>query len=111
MGRSLSHPLSMIGGMKAWKDIAQAAERTHGIVTYDQLRAAGLSDHQVRVGIGSGRLVPMGYGVFRMGGAPPSFEGDVLAAIAEFPGDTWASHHTAARLHDLRIQLPRPASS
>lgn len=103
--------------MKAWKDIAQAAERTHGVVTYDQLRAAGLSDHQVRAGIANGRLVPRGYGVFRMAGAPPRFEGDVLAAIAEFPGDTWASHHTAARLHDLRIraaeariELTRPTS-
>jgi len=51
-------------------------------------------------------LVDLGYGVFRLGGVPPSFPGDVLAAIGAFPGETWASHHTAARLEDLRVWAP-----
>lgn len=102
-------------GMHLWKDLATTAEREHGIVTYDQLTGAGLSDRQVRRWLGDGRLVDLGYGVFRLGGVPPGFAGDVLAAIKAFPDETYASHHTAARLHDLRvhsrdrrIELTRP---
>lgn len=101
--------------MDGWKQIARAAERTRGVVTYDALRAVSLSDGQIRRCVADGRLLDTGYGVYRIGGAPPSFEGDVLAAILEFPDFTWASHHTAARLLDLpvwardgRIELTRP---
>lgn len=92
--------------MERWKDLTRAAERAHGIVTYNELLGAGLSERQVRRWVGDGRLVDLGYGVFRLGGVPPSFAGDVLAAIKAFPGETWASHHTAARLHDLRVWAP-----
>lgn len=89
--------------MNGWREVTAAAERTRGVVTYDELRAAGLTDRQVRRCAAEGRLVDTGYGVFRVGGVPPSFEADVLAALMEFPGEAWASHHTANRLHDLRI--------
>lgn len=101
--------------MERWKDLTKAAERSHGIVTYDDVLATGMSERQVRRLCEDRRLVDLGYGVYRMGGAPPSFAGDVLAAIRAFPDETWASHHTAARLHDLRvwsrdqrIELTRP---
>lgn len=101
--------------MDGWKTVAQAAERTRGVVTYDALRAAGLSNGQIHRCVADGRLLDTGYGVYRVGGVPPSFEGDVLVALLEFADLTWASHHTAARLHDLRmwardqrIELTRP---
>jgi very-short-patch-repair endonuclease len=101
--------------MELWKELTKKAEREHGIVTYDQLLAAELSERQVRRWVGDGRLVDLGYGVYRIGGVPPSFAGEVLAAIRAFPDETWASHHTAARLLGLpvwsrepRIELTRP---
>jgi hypothetical protein len=92
--------------MERWKVITHAAERSHGIVTYDQLRHGGLSRSQIGRWVHDGRLVDLGYGVFRLGGAPPTFAGEVLAAIRAFPDQTWASHHTAARLEDLRLWAP-----
>lgn len=89
--------------MKNWNDLTAAAEQAHGIVTTAQLLAAGTTERQLGTLVEGGRLVRVGYGTFRIGGAPPSFEGQALAAVLEFAGFTWASHHTAARLHDLRL--------
>jgi very-short-patch-repair endonuclease len=101
--------------MERWKDLTRAAERAYGIVTYDQLSAGGLSRSQVLRWVRDGRLVDVGYGAYRLGGVPPSFEGEVLAAISAFPGETWAGCSTAGRLDDLpvwspdgRIELVRP---
>jgi very-short-patch-repair endonuclease len=94
--------------MDGWKRVARAAEHTRGVVTYDGLCAVGLSDGQIRRCVSDGRLLDTGYGVFRVGGVPPSFEGDVLAAVLEFASETWASHHTANRLLDLRVWSSDP---
>ena len=104
-----------MGRMERWRELARAAEAAHGIVTSDELKAAGLSRSQVGRWVADGRLVDLGYGAFRIGGVPPSFAGAVLAAIRSFPDETWASHHSAARLlalpvwsPDDRIELTRP---
>ncbi|HMJ76184.1 MAG TPA: type IV toxin-antitoxin system AbiEi family antitoxin domain-containing protein [Iamia sp.] len=101
--------------MTTWTDLTHVAERTFGIVTRDQLLDAGLSDRTIDRWASDGRLVPVARGVFRIGGVPPSFEAAVVAAMKVFEGDTWASHHTAARLEKLglhgretRIELTRP---
>lgn len=101
--------------MERWKALMAKVEREHGIVTRDDLHAGGLSPRQVARWTDDGRLVPMAYGVFRLGGVPPSFEAEVLAAVKVFPDETWASHHTAARLWGIgvagrepRIELTRP---
>lgn len=104
-----------MAAMDGWKDLTRLAERAHGIVSHDELAAAGLSKRQLRRWVEDGRLVDTGYGTFRLGGVPPSFAGEVLSAIKAFPDETWASHHTAARLLGLpawsaddRIELTRP---
>lgn len=101
--------------MEHWKELMAKVEREHGIVTRDGLHAGGLSPRQVARWTSDGRLVPVAHGVFRLGGVPPSHGSEVLAAIKVFPGETWASHHTAARLWGLgivgreqRIELTRP---
>jgi hypothetical protein len=101
--------------MERWKELMAKVEREHGIVTRDDLHAGGLSPRQVARWTSDGRLVPVAHGVFRLGGVPPSHGSEVLAAIKVFPGETWASHHTAARLWGLgivgreqRIELTRP---
>lgn len=101
--------------MERWKDLTREAERSFGVVTRDQLSGVGLSSRTIDRWSAEGRLVPMAHGVFRLGGVPPSFEADVVAALRVFDGDTWGSHHTAARLLALgvsgrehRIELTRP---
>ena len=93
----------------------EQVEREHGVVARDDLLAAGLSPRELARWAEDGRLVSMARGVYRVGGAPPTFEAEVLAAIKVHPGDSWASHHTASRLASLglygpdpRIELTRP---
>lgn len=92
-------------------------ERRHGVVTYSDLIACGLSRGQISHLARSGRIVRRHRGVYRMAGAPPSLESQVASALAELHDDgaAWASHHTAARLwgipvhgRDPRIEVTRP---
>lgn len=92
--------------MDLWSDLAVRAESRHGIVVIDDLVQAGASRMQIQRWREEGRLVSCGYGSFRVGGAPMTYAGRVLAAIAEFPDESWASHRTAARLHGLDIACP-----
>jgi hypothetical protein len=92
--------------MDQWTDLATRAERRHGIVVVDDLIRSGASRMQIQRWREEGRLVPCGYGSFRIGGAPVTYAGRVLAAIEEFPDASWASHRTVARLCDLGITCP-----
>lgn len=83
-------------------------ERQHGVVARDDLLAAGLSPRELARWAEDGRLVSMARGVYRIGGVPPTFEAEVLAAIKVYSGDTWASHHTASRLASLGVYGPDP---
>ncbi|MGI8936611.1 MAG: hypothetical protein ACR2JF_00085 [Iamia sp.] len=101
--------------MERWKDLTTHAEHSFGVTTRDELLAAGLADRTIRRWAEDGRLVPLSYGGYRIGGVPPTFETEVVAAMKVFDGDTWASHHTAGRLEGLgvwgrehRIELIRP---
>ncbi len=101
--------------MEQWKRLMGQVEREHGVVSRDDLVGAGLSPRELARWCADGRLVPAAHGVYRLGGVPPSFEAEVLAAIKVFSGASWASHHTASRLWPLgiegrerRIELIRP---
>lgn len=92
-------------------------EAARGTVTHDELVMAGLSDRQIRHLRATGRLVPIHRGVFRVAGAPPTFESRVRAALRHLMDDglAWAAFFTAARLWglslwgpDLRIEVLRP---
>lgn len=103
------------GRMERWKQLMQQVEREHGVVTRDALVGAGLPSRQIDRWSEDGRLVPAAHGVFRLGGAPPTFDAEVLAAVKVFDGETWASHHTASRLwaagihgREQRVELTRP---
>jgi very-short-patch-repair endonuclease len=101
--------------MDAFKELMRKVEREHGIVTRDELLGAGLSERQITRWLRTGRLIPVAHGVYRMAGSPATFESEVMGAIRVFDGDTYASHHTAARLwgipiygRERRIELTRP---
>jgi hypothetical protein len=103
--------------METWKDLIPRVEARHGVVTYAQLVSAGMSHHQVLQERASGRLVAVHRGVYRVGGAPRTFEARVAAALDEVGADAlaWASHHTASEMWGLgvrsreqRIEVTRP---
>lgn len=89
--------------MERWKELVAKAEASHGIVTRTELLGAGMSPTQVERWRRLGRLVATTRGVYRIGGAPSTFAGQVTAAISAFEGETWVSHHSAARLWGLGV--------
>jgi len=80
--------------------IARIAVRQHGLVTRAQLRAAGLTERQIDRRLGTGQLIFVHTGVYRVPAIRPSYEQAVLAACLATGGV--ASHRCAARLFGLR---------
>lgn len=92
--------------MTTWTNLMESVARRHEVVARTELLAVGLSPGQIdRLGA-SGRLVITGVGVYRVAGAPDSFESRVLGAILGTEGEAWASHRTAARLWGIRVPGP-----
>lgn len=94
--------------MDQWKTVTAKAEASHGIITRLDLLGAGMSPAQVERWRRLGRLVDLTSGVYRIGGAPPTYPSEVLAAVRSFGGKTWASHGTAARLWGLGLDTGAP---
>lgn len=94
------------GAMTSWSQLMDHVSDRHGVVTRAELIGADLSDTQVDRLTSSGRLVIAGVGVFRVAGAPDSFEGRVLSAILGTESEVWASHRSAARLWGIRVPGP-----
>jgi hypothetical protein len=74
------------------------AGRQESVIHRDQLRAAGLSDSQIKTRVRDGRLVRKHAAVYLMGGAAFTFRGRVRAALLAAGPDAFASHTTAAQL-------------
>ena len=90
-----------------------SARRQHGLVMRSQLRP-GLSSRQVDRLLSTGRLEPVRRGVYRVGGAPPTWEQLVLAAVMAGGPGAFASFTCAAALWRLdrfdpdRIEITVP---
>jgi predicted transcriptional regulator of viral defense system len=72
--------------------------RQHGLLTRSQAMERGMSDGQIRLRLKSGRFVRLRHGVYRVQGAPSTWEQTLLAACLSTGGVV--SHHTACRLHE-----------
>lgn len=110
----MSHLRGVLAGMADLASLLESARSRHGLIRTDELVAAGASPRTVARWVASGRFESVGHGVLRAGGAPPTFEGTVLAAVLVFDDETWASHRTAAALWgipgfpaDGRVELLR----
>ncbi len=79
--------------------VAERARTQLGLITTPQAIALGLSRSTFHRRVGAGIWVPVGRRTFRLAGAPPGREVDVLAACLDL--DAVASHRTAAWLHGL----------
>jgi hypothetical protein len=81
--------------------LAAVAARQHGVFAARHVTELGFSDDERQVRLDSGRWGLIYDGVYRMGGAPQTWRGDVLAACWAAPTTAAASHHSAAALAGL----------
>src|SRR5689334_7343901 len=89
--------------MTELRAIGAVARRQHGLVTYDQILAAGISPSQLRRLVQTGGLIPLRRGVYRHNGVPVTWLQSVLAAVLAGGARAAASHTTAAVIWDLRV--------
>ena len=89
--------------------IARLASRNHGVVTRQELRAAGVTLAAIRHRLGSGALLTQHPGVYRVGHEAPSIEARYVAAVRAAGPDAALSARAAAHLHSLtRGRAPAP---
>jgi Transcriptional regulator, AbiEi antitoxin len=81
--------------------IDQCAARQYGLITHEQASRFGLSTRQINGRVDRGQWVRVVRGVYRIGGAPVTWQQTVLAACVAGPSPTLASHLTAAALHGV----------
>ena len=87
--------------MHADREVARIAERQHGLVTREQLGAAGLGRGGIAHRIGRGRLYRVHRGVYLVGHAlPPPHSREAAAVLACAPAAA-VSHRDAAVLLEL----------
>jgi uncharacterized protein DUF559/putative AbiEi antitoxin of type IV toxin-antitoxin system len=82
--------------------LARLAFEQHGIVTHQQLRAAGLGAGAIDLRVRNGRLHRLHRGVFAVGHTRLSREGRWLAAVLSFGEGALLSHVSAAALWGIR---------
>jgi hypothetical protein len=81
--------------------LAQVAAKQHAIFASWQLAPFGYSVAARQVRLSTGRWVLLFDNVYRMGGAPPTWRSDVLAACWAAGPTALASHRAAASLWGL----------
>ncbi len=81
--------------------VAGIAAGQHGVVTAEQLRAAGLSRDQVRHRVRIRRLLPLYRGVYAVGHAADSWQRRWMAAVLACGEGAVLSHRSAAALWKL----------
>jgi very-short-patch-repair endonuclease len=84
--------------MRTESCIQRLAERQRGLVTYEQLRAIGLSNAAIARRLALGRLHRVHFGVYVVGRRELSREGVFLAAVLAVGDDAVLSHFAAAAL-------------
>jgi len=96
---------SQVGHRGDWGErercLLALAERQHGVLTLDQLRALGLSAPGVRRRVARGRLHRMHRGVYALGRPDVPVEGRWMAAVLACGEGALLSHRSAVALHGL----------
>jgi very-short-patch-repair endonuclease len=81
--------------------VAKIASRQHGVVTFEQLLGAGLTQAGIQRRVAAGRLHRVYRGVYAVGHAGLSSEGKWFAAVAACGQGAALSHRSAAELWTL----------
>lgn len=94
--------------------LARIALRQHGILSCEDVFAAGGKLHHIKNRVRSGRWIRVHHGVYRLAGVPFTWHSRVLAAIKAAGPGAVASFFCAARLHgfgfmkaSIEISVPR----
>lgn len=91
----------------SWWRVAEFAERQHGVVSREQLRAIGMSDAAIDYAVATGRLFPIFRAAFGVGHPQVGSWGRMLAAVFACGSGTVVSHGTAAALLGLWENEPQ----
>ena len=83
-------------GRGAWEGVWEEADRQHGVVSRNQLRALGMSEGAINHAIATGRLHPLFRGAFAVGRPQVGRSGLLLAATLACGEGSVLSHGTAA---------------
>ena len=75
--------------------------RHYGVSSGEQLRALGLTRHQIELTVERRQIIAIHGGVYRLASTPESFEGRCLAACLADP-ELAISHQSAGRLSGIR---------
>lgn len=78
--------------------VARLAAARHGLVTRQEALGGGASASMVQRWLTAGRLERVGSSVYRVAGAPPTWEQHLLAAVLACGSGAIASHRSAARV-------------
>src|SRR5687767_18951 len=89
--------------------LARIAHNQHGVVSLEQLRAAGLASSAITYRIQSGRLHRVHRGVYAVGHGGLTHRGRWKAATMACGAEAVLSHRSAAGLWRL-LPHPRPAA-
>lgn len=81
--------------------VARLADRQHGVVSREQLLDLGLTPKAIRVRLRGRRLVPLHRGVYAVGHARLTRQGEWLAAVLAAGRGAALSHRSAAVAHRL----------
>jgi hypothetical protein len=87
--------------------LARLAARQHGLVTLRQAGAGGLSYHHIRARLRAGTLLPVGRAVYRVAGAPRTWEQRALGACLAAGDGTVLCGRSAAGVWHLDLPEPR----
>ncbi len=83
-------------GWGVWRKVLGRADRQHGVVSRNQLRALGMSEGAIDHAIAAGRLHPLFRGAFAVGRRQVGRSGVLLGATLACGEGSVLSHGTAA---------------
>jgi hypothetical protein len=89
-------------------ELAELADRQHGVVSVGQLHGLGYSKGAIEKGVRSGRLHSLDRSVYAVGHTRLSPHGECFAAVFACGPGAVLSHHSAAWLHGLARWSPEP---
>jgi hypothetical protein len=83
------------------RTLREIAGRSHGVVTRAELRAAGVTRHEIEHRLRRGALIRVHRGVFRVGHTAPSLEAHYLAAVKACGDGSLLAGRAAGHLYGL----------
>lgn len=98
----------------AEQHLLERAATRHGVFTRDEARSDGLTDRQIDYRVRCGRWLAVGTGVYRLTGAPDTWQARLVAACLAGGPAAVASHRAAGKLwrlrdfHDEHVEIAVP---